>query len=94
VVKYGIEPKSCVQNSNNSITYTATITNQSTAAFDYTIRVVFKSGDASVASSDATVTRLAAGASVDFTATGSTSRNLTNGGQCDVERVDARPSGS
>lgn len=93
-VKYGIEPKSCVQNANNSITYTATITNQSTVAFDYTVRVVFKDGDTSVASTDANVARLAAGRSVDFTATGTPSRNLTNGGQCSVERVDARPSGS
>ncbi len=94
-VKYGIEPKSCVQNANRSITYTAAIKNDSTAAFDYTIRVVFKDAKgASVASTDATVTRLAAGQTVDFTATGTPNRDLTNAGQCTVERVDARPSGS
>ena len=38
--------------------------------------------------------RLAPGRSVDFTATGNPNRNLTNGGQCTVERVEARPSGS
>jgi len=93
-VKYGIEPKSCIQNANNSITYTGTITNESTVPFDYTIRVVFKDGETSVASTDANVARLAAGRSVDFTATGTPNRNLTNGGKCTVERVDARPSGS
>ncbi len=95
VAKYGIEPKSCVQNANNSITYTATIKNDSTAAFDFTIRVVFKDASgASAASSDASVSKLDAGKSVDFTATGTPSRNLANAGNCVVERVDARPSGS
>ncbi|HUP85207.1 MAG TPA: FxLYD domain-containing protein [Acidimicrobiales bacterium] len=92
-VKYGIEPKSCVQNANNSITYTATITNQSTAAFDYTVRVVFKdANNTSVATADANVTKLAAGKSVDFTATGTPNRSLANAGQCTVERVDAKAS--
>ncbi|MDQ3107797.1 MAG: hypothetical protein M3Q68_08345 [Actinomycetota bacterium] len=95
VAKYGLEPKSCVQNANNSITYTATIKNDSTAAFDYTIRVVFKDASgASAASSDASVSKLDAGKSVDFTATGTPNRNLANAGNCTVERVDARPSGS
>jgi len=94
-VKYGIEPKSCVQNANNSITYTATITNQSTAAFDYTVGVVFKDASgASVAKADAKVDKLAAGKSAEFTATGTPPRNLANTGNCTVERVDARPSGS
>jgi hypothetical protein len=91
--KYGIEPKSCVQNANNSITYTATIKNDSTAAFDYTIRVVFKDASgASAASSDATVSKLAPGRSVDFTATGTPNRNLAGSGNCNVEKVDAKPS--
>jgi hypothetical protein len=94
VVKNGIEPKSCVQNADKSITYTATIKNDSTAPFDYTVRVIFRNADSVVASSEANVTRLAAGASVDFTATGKTTRDLTASGSCTVEKVDARPSGS
>ncbi len=94
-VKYAIEPKSCVQNADKTITYTATITNQSTVPFDYTVRVAFKDDKgASAASSDAKVNLLAAGKSVDFTAKGTPSRSLVNVGSCDVEQVDAKPSGS
>jgi hypothetical protein len=92
---YAIEPKTCVQN-GNSITYTATLTNKASAAFDFTVRVVFKdSSGAAVASSDAAVNKVAPNKSVDFTATGTTSRNLANSGaNCTVERVDAHPSGT
>ncbi|MEA3075839.1 MAG: hypothetical protein QOF60_747 [Actinomycetota bacterium] len=90
---YAIEPKTCVQN-GNSITYTATLTNKASAAFDFTVRVVFKdSSGAAVASSDAAVNKVGPNKSVDFTATGTTSRNLANSGaNCTVERVDAHPS--
>ena len=91
--KYSIEPKSCVQN-GNSITYTASVKNDSPVAYDYTIDVSFKTSDGSeVAKASANVTRLAPGRSADFSATGTSSRSLAGtGASCDVTRVDARPS--
>jgi hypothetical protein len=47
---------------------------------------------AQAATSDASVSDLAAGKSVDFTATGSPDRNLAGSGNCNVEKVDATPS--
>lgn len=71
------------------------MTNQSTVPFDYTVRVSFKDGaGAVVATSDATVARLQPGKASDFTASGKPNRSLTGAGNCNVERVDARPSGS
>jgi len=84
-----------VQN-GNSITYTATLTNKASVSFDYTVRVVFKdSAGKAVASSDAAVNKVGSNRSVDFTATGTSSTTLANtGASCNVERVDARQSGS
>lgn len=93
VADYSIEPKSCVQN-GNSITYTASVKNDSSAPFDFTVDVSFKSADGSeVAKATANVTRLAGGRSAEFSATGTSSRNLAGtGASCDVVRVDAQPS--
>ncbi|HVM07749.1 MAG TPA: hypothetical protein VM345_04755 [Acidimicrobiales bacterium] len=90
---YSIEPKSCVQN-GNSITYTAAVTNSASGPWDFTIDISFKTADGGeVAKATANVTRLASGRTADFSATGTSSRNLAGtGASCDVTRVDARPS--
>ncbi len=89
VADYEIEPKSCVQ-SGSSVTYAASITNKSTAAFDYTIAVVFKNGGgATMGTATATVSNLAAGRSTDFTAT---LRDAGTPSSCDVSSVEPRPS--
>jgi hypothetical protein len=94
-VAYSIEPKTC-QQKGNSITYTATILNKSTAAFDYTITVVFKDkSGAAVANASANVAKLAPNKAIDFTATGTANKDLANtGASCDVQKVDAKPSGA
>lgn len=90
--QYSIEPKSCVQN-GNSITYTASVKNDASRSYDFVIEVSFKGGDGSdVAKATANVTGLAGGRSVEFTATATSTRNLTNVGDCVVTRVDAKPS--
>jgi hypothetical protein len=91
--KYSIEPKSCVQN-GNTITYTASVTNEAATAYDFTVDVSFKTSDGTeVAKGTATVSSLGSGRTAEFRASGTSSRTLAGtGASCDVTRVDARPS--
>lgn len=91
--KYSIDPKSCVQN-GNTITYTASVTNEAATPYDFTVDVSFKTSDGTeVAKGTATVSRLGPGRTADFSTSGTSSRSLAGtGASCDVTRVDARPS--
>jgi hypothetical protein len=90
---YAVTPKSCVQN-GNSITYTASITNKASEPFDFTVSVSFKDASgAEVAKATANVTKLASKRTADFSATGTSTKNLVGtGASCNVTGIDAKPS--
>src|SRR5439155_11718056 len=83
VATYKVAPKSCVL-SGGSITYTASITNQSPEPYDYVIHVVFTdTAGKQAGTATATVTRLASQKTVDFSAAGS----ANGASQCTVPRI-------
>jgi hypothetical protein len=93
VASYRFEPRSCVQ-SGNTITYTASITNQAQSTFDYLVRVRFVDPNgAEVATANASVNDVRPGQSRELRATGTSSRDLRDSGaNCHVAAVEPTPS--
>lgn len=89
---FAVAPKSCVQE-GRSITYTAAITNKANEPYDFTISVSFRDGNgAEVATATANVSNLASGRTADFSAKGTSTKDIAGSGQCHVTNIDAKPS--
>jgi hypothetical protein len=89
VANYKFEPRTCVQ-SGNTITYTASLTNQAQSTFDYLVRVRFVDRNgAEVAVANASVNDVRPGQTREVRATGTADRDLRDSGAtCAVTAVE------